>query len=303
MTYSRNRPRARALAADAKHAALRSSARLWVLAVLLLAYVVLASCGGGAASNAVGTSGSNPQAPSPPTLSSVQQNAAEKVYVGLPRTPAGFLDDPPPVGVTGSVATTHLKNIDMAPGSATRFEVCSDDAAQALAWSESRTASLNTYADLVETNSSARSFELVRVPRTDSSARLRHRVFRCAYVDRGNTDLGSDSGPAGTVNQRPFDAAALKDLAEYLWEFTSFNNADYVVLQSAAAAAGANEIAHAIDMARLSRGATVTDCDRIDLLRWTHTLNITSGALQRRLDTLSSFGTRRSNGNITGCAL
>jgi hypothetical protein len=288
---------------ETRQAALRRAARVWLVAALLLAYVVLTACGGGAAAPPAGSTGSNPQAPSPPSLSASQQSAAEKLYAGTPRTPVDFLADPPPPGVTGIVSTTHLKNTDATPGAATRFELCSDDLAQALAWSEAKTVVLASYADLVESNASTRLFEFVRVPRNDATARIRHRVFHCSYIDRSGSDLAADSGPAGTLNQRPIDAAALRDMAEYLWQFTLFNNADYVVMQSAAVTATAGELAHAIDLAHLTRGATTTDCDRVDFMRWTHTVNIATGSIRRQLETLSSFGTRRANGLVSACSL
>ena len=303
MSYARKRPRHRAVALDTRQSALRRAAGAWLVAALIVAYVMLAACGGSASSSAGSgaSSGSNPQAPSPALLTAAQQSAAEKLYAGTPRTPADFLADPPPAGVTGAVSTLHLKSTDTTPGAAQRFELCSDDSAQALAWSEVKTTALASYADLTEQNVSTRLFEFVRVPRNDVNARLRHRVFRCSYLDRSGTDLASDSGAAGMVNLRPMDAGALKDLGEYLWQFTLYNNADHVVLASAPVGAATNEIAHAIDMARLTRGATANDCDRIDLLRWTHTLNTSTGALRRQLETLSSFTSRRANGVVASC--
>ena len=43
---------------------------------------------------------------------------------------------------------------------------------------------------------------------------------------------------AGKMPKRPLTAAELKKLAEYLWQFTMFNNADYAVESSAAAQSG-----------------------------------------------------------------
>ncbi len=290
----------------------RLRATIWsARAAWLLAAMALSGCGGssGTAPTSTPTPNSAPQAPSPPDLSAPERDAAQKVYSGTPRTPADFLSDPPPPGVIGAVSTLHLKSSDITPTTAVNFELCSDDTAEALAWSELRTARLPIYADLVEQNVSPRLIEFVRVPRNDSNARLRQRVFRCSYLDRSSSDLAADNGFAGTANTRPLDAAALKDLAEYLWQFTPFNNADYVVLRSAAVAVAvdssgatmATDIAHAIDMARLIRGSTSDDCDRIELLRWTHTLNTASGALRRQLETLSSFGAHRTNGVVASC--
>ena len=40
------------------------------------------------------------------------------------------------------------------------------------------------------------------------------------------------SGAAGIMNQRPLTAVELEKLAEYLWQFTMFNNSDYAVESS-----------------------------------------------------------------------
>lgn len=301
MSDSRKRAGARALTINHRQELAHRFAWASLLAVLLLPFLLLGGCGGGSGDGNTAVTGTS-QAPSPTGLSAVQQDVAEKLYAGTPRTPPNFYADPPPAGVTGAVQTLHLKNTDTTPGAVSRYELCSDDSAQALAWSEGKTATLANYADLVEQNANAQLFEFVRVPRNDATARLRHRVFRCSFLDRTNTDLANDNGVAGSVNERPLNAALLKQLAEYLWEFTVFNNADHIVLSSnAASPAAAGEIAHVIDMARLVRGATTADCDRIELLRWTHMLNTGSGALRRQLDTLSSFSVRRSNGVVSSC--
>ena len=51
----------------------------------------------------------------------------------------------------------------------------------------------------VEVRSDAQKFEVIRVPRADVTAMLRHRVFRCDYVDRSSTDLRADAGSAGAM--------------------------------------------------------------------------------------------------------
>jgi hypothetical protein len=270
--------------------------RPWEALVLLAAAVLLllTSCGGGASDAPAAVS---------PAQNSADLPIAQQAYAGTPRTPADFYSEAPPAGVTGTVATLHLKNSDVAPAAnGPRHELCTDDSAQAIGWSEMRPSFNGSYADIVETSSDARRFEIIRVPRSDSTARLQHRVFRCSYLDRSMTDLASESGAAGTVNSRPIDAAGLKQLSEYLWRFTTHNNADHVVLSSAPANAGAGELAHTIEMARLTRAASSSDCDTIDVLRWRHVTNSTTGAMQRDLTTVRSLRARRDNlGNVTLC--
>jgi hypothetical protein len=183
-----------------------------------------------------------------------------------------------------------------------RHEACTDDDAEALGWSEQRATWQGAYADLVETNGSERLFEFVRVPRADPTARLRHRIFKCAYLDRRGTDLDAQAGAAGVLRPAPLDLAALQAVTEYLWQFTAHNNADHVVLASGAASATGGPLAWRVDMARLTRGATAADCDRIDRLAWVHTADVASGALTRRLETLETFRARRENGVVQLCA-
>lgn len=266
---------------------------LWVALMTLL----LASCGGGGDPGpSTGTA--------LPAQSAYEKSVAAHVYAGTPRTPAGFYSEPPPAGAPGPVATLHLKNADVTPAAngGPRHELCTDDSAQAIQWSEMRPSFNGSYADMVELGSDERLFEIIRVPRTDSTARLVHRVFRCSYLDRSATDLDAAAGAAGTLNRRPLDAAGLGTLSEYLWRFAVFNNADHVVMSSAATAASAGRLAHAIEMARLTRATTSSECDRIDVLRWTHSLDTTTGAMQRDLQTTRSFRARRDGlGEVTIC--
>jgi hypothetical protein len=272
------------------------------------ASLLLVGCGGGGGGGTVASTSSAPSVAAAATVTvddtvSRRTAMAEKLYVGVPRVPAGFVLDAAPAGATGPVATLHLKNTDLGASAPTpRHEVCTNDAAEALAWSEQRATWQGSYADLVETNGSERAFEFVRVPRADTTARLRHRVFKCAYLDRGGTDLDADSGAAGVLKPAPVDVAALRAAIEYLWQFTVYNNADHVVLASGAAVATDGQLAWRLEMARLARGATAADCDRIDRLAWVHVANTSSGALTRRLETLETFRARRENGVVQLCA-
>jgi len=274
--------------------------RLTTLLLLVAVIVYMNGCGGG--DSAGKTASSAPSAPN--TQQAADLATAQQAYAGTPRTPAGFYADSAPIGVTGTVATMHLKNSDLAgaPVGAAAFELCNDDMAQATAWSEGKSTFMGSYADLVDVTGNARYWELTRVPRADVSARLRHRVFKCSYVNRSGLDPATDSGPAGTLNLRPLDAASLRDLTEYLWQFAAFNNADHVVLDSAAGSAPSGSLAHVITMARLTRAAISGDCDRIDVLRWTHTADTVTGALSRQLDTLQTIRARRVAGTAELCS-
>jgi hypothetical protein len=117
----------------------------------ILALTTLAACGGGGGAAAPAASSSAPQAvatpaaapapapaPAPSTLAA-DLWLAGRLYKGDERTPSGFDVEQRPASVTGTVSTRHLRNTDFATGPqavSPVFEVCTNDMAQAIEWSE-----------------------------------------------------------------------------------------------------------------------------------------------------------------------
>jgi hypothetical protein len=241
---------------------------------------------------------SSPSAPvaRPVALSDLQ--IADMLYADSARTPAGFANEVPRPDLASAV-TFHLKNSDLDTATATNFELCSDDFAQALTWSETAAAAAAVYADLVETTETATFFEFVRIARSTPNQAVRARVFKCAYVDRRENDLHLASGAAGVLNARPMDATTLRGLAEYLWHFTGYNNFGHAVLKSSASDAGSTW-QHSLIIANLQadpRGI----CDKIAVIEWQHDADKGSGRLQRRELPLWSFGARRNYAGAELC--
>lgn len=268
--------------------------------LVLMSLACLAACGGGGGGGASTPSSSNsqpasvtPPAPvvtTPPSTESADLSLAARLYKGDERTPAGFDVETRPANVAGTLSTRHLKNTDFATGpqaAGATFEVCTNDMAQAIDWSERLATWQGQYSDLVEVRADAHVFEVVRVPRADVTAMLRHRVFRCDYLDRSNTDLRADVGAAGSMNQRPLTADELEKLSEYLWQFTMFNNSDYAVDSSTRSATGST-LTQTIRMGQLVRGASGS-CDTVQLVDWTHTMNSADGSLSRSLSNVRTF--------------
>ena len=264
----------------------------------------VAACGGGgsaapAASNSPPQQVQQPPVTTPPSTSAADLTLADRIYKGTNRTPAGFDVEVRPSNVQGTLSTRHLKNTDFATGPQAlgpSYEVCTNDMAQALAWSESQATWNGQYSDLSEVNGDSRLFEIVRVPRADTTGMLRHRVFRCDYLDRTNTDLRAEAGAAGSLNQRPLNADELEALSEYLWQFTMFNNSDVAVESSTRSASG-DSLVQTIRMGQLVAG-TAGACDTVRIVDWTHTMNATDGSLTRSLTNVRSFRAK-SVGNAT----
>jgi hypothetical protein len=271
--------------------------------VLLALAMLLTACGGGGGGAAAPVSSSSPSvqpasvtppAPAPASVNTADLDLAARLYKGDERTPAGFAVEARPASVVGTLSTRHLKNTDFATGPQAMnpvYEVCTNDMAQAIDWSERQANWQGQYSDMVEVNSDNRMWEIVRVPRADATAMIRHRVFRCDYLDRAGSDLRVDSGSAGSMNQRPLTADELKALAQYLWQFTTYNNSDYAVVSSTSSSSGSS-ISETIRVGQLVRG-TAGGCD---------TVQLTDGTLTRAVTDVRSFKVKSGASGAQSCA-
>jgi len=292
---------------------LRSMRTLCLWVFMMFAIAALSACGGGGGgSDSPPSSGSKqpttvdnpaPVVNPPPVVNSGDLDLADRIYKGDARTPSGFHVETRPSSVTGTLSTRHLKNSDLANGPQAigpQYEICTNDMAQAIDWSERQANFQGQYSDLTEVRGDAHMFELIRVPRADVTAMIRHRVFRCDYLDRSGSDLRADAGAAGSMNQRPLTAGELQELAEYLWQFTMFNNADYAVQSSSGSVSGGN-LVHTIRLGQLVRG-TGGACDSLQVSDWTHTMNATDGTLTRALSTVRSVSVRKTSAGVESCS-
>lgn len=274
---------------------LRSLLMTWLIGTSLCA------CGGGSDSAASSTSSNAPATAAAVFNGVTQSNAqiAALTYSDSQRTPSGFYAESVPT-FDGYVATSQLKTQDINASAVLRYELCTDDYQQALAWSNSANALNGANDSLAGTDITSRYFEFDRLHMGSPNGYLRQRVYKCAYLNRNTVDLTTSSGDAGTLNQRPIDAATLQQLSEYLWQFTSYNNFGNVVLSSAGATTS-NGLSHSLIMATLTRANNSAACDTINLLEWKHSVDTSSGALTLSVNTIGSFQARESSGNVTLC--
>ena len=278
---------------------------------LAMSLTTLAACGGGGAASAPASVSSQPvsqpssQTPvqvTAPSASSADLALAARLYKGDERTPAGFAVESRPASVTGTLSTRHLKNTDLTTGTqalSTTYEVCTNDMSQAIDWSERQAMWNGQYSDISEVNSDNHMFEIVRVPRADVTAMIRHRVFRCDYLDRSNTDLRADVGAAGALNQRPLNADELEKLTEYLWQFTVFNNSDYAVESSTRTTSGSS-LMQTIRMGQLVRGVAGS-CDTVQISDWTHAMSTVDGSLTRSISNVRSYKVQSTTSGAATC--
>ena len=260
---------------------------------------LLCACGGGSGGGAASTATApqNPGVAYGVSLSNAE--IATQLYADSARTPSGFYSDPPPSGIN-YVATFHLKNADLGVVQSATQELCSNDWNQAYGWSEQAANAAPVYANLVATDGNARFFEFDRLRPGQPAIYQRARVYQCSYLDRAGAALNADSGSAGVLNQRPINAIELRQLSEYLWSFTYYNNFGNAVLASSGDLQ-AGSMRHSLVIASLQSSATPGGCDRFDVIAWRHVVDATTGALTRAVNTLWSFGARRSAGVTETC--
>jgi hypothetical protein len=267
--------------------------RLCLCLSVLSACLGLSACGGGGGGEAAAST-------PPPGTSALQARPialtdaeiATALYNDSARTPAGFYSEAT-APTTGYVATVHVKSHDVFNDNALpQYELCSDDWNQAYDWSEQAAQNGTQNGNLLETNTTSHFYEFVRERTTQPSGVTRARVYRCAYLDRGSVDLRTDDPHAGHLNLRPITTTSIRELSEYLWRFTQFNNYGSAVLKSAPATSSEG-LQQDLTIASLTLQGGSNGCDRIDIYSWTHTVDADSGELTLTASRLWNFASRR----------
>jgi hypothetical protein len=290
----------------------RHSGRLQLAGIALAMNMLVTGCGGGGGGGGASSGQpSSPAAPAPvpapapaPTRPFAQSDLeiAMQLYTDSARTPAGFYSDSP-APATGYSVTAHVKNSDVTSQTVSaRHELCTDDWNQALTWSETMAAHRDAYSDLVATTANDRYFEFGRVPRGQPDAYVRDRVYRCTYLDRGDVDLAAPAGAAGRMNRTPLGAEDLRQLSEYLWLFTSYNNFGNAVLASVPGQSGA-ALTRTLYLASLTHPAASAGCDRIDVIAWTHVASPQTGDMTLERTAVTTFGARQVGATAELCTL
>lgn len=267
--------------------------------ILLPVLAIAAACGGsgsGDASSAAVKSPGTAEAPALPT----NDRIAELLYDNSYSAPAGFYVDE-------RASTDRSYTVHHVLDESSSFELCTDDYAEAMAWEAADNASRSVQGYFVESYDNERYFEFVRELSykhdvgniDDITSPGFGRVYKCSNTDRNGVDRTLVSGYAGTLNVRPLQAAAVKDFAEYLWQFTFFPTSRKKVLDSYSSASG-DTLAQTLVLAfASSQGAG--RCDRIEVAEWTFAANRMTGEIRKSFQTSHFFEARSVNGTAAIC--
>ncbi|MEN7342586.1 MAG: hypothetical protein AAAFM81_06555 [Pseudomonadota bacterium] len=258
----------------------------WLATGLCVAF--LSACGGGSVESNV---------PAPTAgADNPDLDIAKLAYSPDARVPAGFYTEPRRYP-DRSEFLFHVKNVDLGILADNAYELCTDDFAEALQWSEQSATARGFDSDFSSSEETAWLFGFERTINDPEGSMLLNRVFKCAALDR--SALADDSA-AGQVNRSPVTAVDLKFLSEYLWQFSPFNNALNAVVESAAA--DTEFLAHDIHrvVVRVGEGS-INGCDSVELWRWRHSVDSQTGELTETDAFQRAFDARRENGIVALC--
>lgn len=242
----------------------------------------------------IACAGCNEQSPSPPAAQSQTSTPSAqpgndailgKVYAAHVSVPVGFYRERD-LYPGQSYTLRHLRTVDLDSSQTPASELCTDDMVQALTWSDQVMANPTVLITTVEERDGW--YEIVRQGQNDLT---RHRVFKCAYLNRDGVNPAATAGPAGKLGRLTEPSATLRELSEYLWQFSLYSNPGAAVLASV----GATETGgwtHTLELAVLTTGAGQTSgCDLVQRIDWQHHLD-PAGILTTSREIQSEFEAR-----------
>jgi len=268
--------------------------------LLIPTMAFLAACGGG---GGAGDTSPPPGVTAADTLKTTMPSdiqIARLVYDTNYSVPSGFFVDER-AGTDRSYTVHHVMD------TSSSFELCTDDYAVALAWEEADNASRSVQGYYVESYDNARYFEFVReLAYTNDVGNIEDvtspgfaRVFKCSNTSRDGVDRSLLTGYAGMLNARPLDQRAVREFAEYFWQFAFFPTSRKKVIESNSLASNAALQQTLVLAFAINQGAG--RCDRIDVAEWRFSADRVSGEVSQSFDTIANFEASSENGTVTIC--
>lgn len=273
------------------------ASRLNLLSTLFL--IGLVSCGGGGAGGG-GT-------PSPTATTTVLSN---QIYVGIvaamndtdSRVPAGFytLDHNDDV----EHEYFHVRSSDVNPAATAVYDVANADPYQAQNWANSTVA--RRYNSLTKLSSSETPWYYETTsysndPAIDHPHLISARVFKSNAIDRSVYDSRNPGALQAVIQHRPITAMDVSFISEYLWTYSSSNNAGHVVVDSATQQTTSG-YSHRINEAVFQPAMSSGQCSTVQLWSLQYDVNSVNGGVTLNRSLQDEFQvTLNATGGYTLC--
>ena len=268
-------------------------ALLWPF-TLSFVILLITGCGGAAVSNE-----------QPPPISAEKpaisgDEIIARVYDANYKLPADFFVDER-ADTPRTYTVYHVKDASLS------YELCTNDYDEALGWEEADNLARAVTGSFAGSYENDQYFEFIReLSYPDAVGNVQGvtspgfaRVFKCASIDRTGVDRNLRHGFGGVLNSRPLTAGFVRQFAEYLWQFTYFDNPKRKVLDSFTSE-NPETIVHTLRLAFvINQGSD--RCDRIEIIDWVFSAQRANGQVARRFDFQRAFEARVVNGVPEHC--
>lgn len=218
------------------------------------------------------------------------------------RTPDGFYSESYPDSDV-YYSTSHVKNVELLPivdrAGMARYELSTDDFAEALAWSEAAANNQPAYKQLVDNRETELYFEFTRVDLNNPQFVHLSRVFKASAMDRSAVDLNVDGIYNGRITLPTLTADRVKMLMEYFWMFSFSNNTGNAVLASTTTETDTDYV-HTMIEAKLTMRAA-GQCDTVEVFETTYTVQKDTGDIWNSKQMVREISSKRDGSEIVTC--
>ena len=268
--------------------------------ILLPLIVATVSCGGGGSAAAPAARNNTAQAVTTPAMPD-DYDIVARIYDPYYSVPSDFFVDER-AGMSQSYTVHHVMDESVS------YELCTDDFATAQSWEEADNASRSVNGYYVGAYENDRYFEFIReLSYNDDVGNIDDltspgfaRIFKCSNTSRDGVDRSLLSGFAGTLNVQPVNSGAVRDFAEYLWQFTFFPERYKKVLDSYATNT-ANGDAEQTLLLAFASSQGYGRCDLVEVVEWRFTADRQTGDVVSAFDVVRSFEAELVDGSPRLC--
>ena len=214
------------------------------------------------------------------------------------RVPAGFYTEVFPVDVFSSLS--HVKssilNLD---ANDPVYELSTDDFSEAIEYSEKEANLQPGYKQMVDVTETDFYFQLTRVDLDYPEFVHFSRVFKLNALDRSGIDRNQLGSYQGKITIPVLTAQRVKDIIEYLWNFTFSNNYGNTVTESEISETS-SEFVHSMIEAKLVISA-INTCDTVEVFESLYSIEKDTGFIWKESTLIREISIQRDASGFYPC--